>query len=84
MVVYIQSLPVVPRPRMTELCPNASAEALDLLDKILVYDTDARPTAAQVCVCVCVCVCMRGYVWMCVRGYRCERVCVCVCARGYV
>uniref|UniRef100_A0AAY5KEQ7 mitogen-activated protein kinase n=1 Tax=Esox lucius TaxID=8010 RepID=A0AAY5KEQ7_ESOLU len=42
---YVGSLPHFPRKEFSKLFPRASAQAVDLLEKMLVLDGEARPTA---------------------------------------
>uniref|UniRef100_A0A4W5QU29 mitogen-activated protein kinase n=1 Tax=Hucho hucho TaxID=62062 RepID=A0A4W5QU29_9TELE len=42
---YVRSLPHFPRKDFSKLFPRASAQAIDLLEKMLVLDGETRPTA---------------------------------------
>ncbi|CAB1336905.1 unnamed protein product [Coregonus sp. 'balchen'] len=42
---YVRSLPHFPRKNFSKLFPRASAQAIDLLEKMLVLDGETRPTA---------------------------------------
>ena len=53
---YIQSLPPRPKISFSQIYPESSDQAIDLLEKMLVFDPTKRISVKEVCTCIaCVC-----------------------------